>query len=46
MRADGVLHEAAARIPRHFSAVIMARLFISHLLYEGQFLLYRRFLYI
>lgn len=58
MRADGVLHDAAASIPsllklKSLAAsvtdspqVIMARLFISHIFYKGQIMLHRRFLYL
>lgn len=57
MRVDGILHEAAASIPPPLkmkpmaasvtdsSQVIMARLFISHMLYKGKIMLHRRFLY-
>ena len=56
MRADAILHEAAASIPQPFKMksmtasitdspqVIMSRLFISHLFYKGQIMLHRRFL--
>ena len=55
MRADAILHEAAASIPQPFKMksmaasitdspqVIMSRLFISHLFYKGQIMLHRRF---
>ncbi|KAK4151650.1 fusarisetin A cluster transcription factor [Chaetomidium leptoderma] len=57
MRVDAVLHKAAANIPPPLKPkpmatsvtdspeVIMARLFIEHLLYHGQIMLHRRFLY-
>ncbi|EFQ96790.1 fungal specific transcription factor domain-containing protein [Nannizzia gypsea CBS 118893] len=57
MRADGILHDAAASIPPPLkmkpmassvtdsAQVIMARLFIGHMFYKGQIMLHRRFLY-
>ncbi|KAK4232439.1 polyketide synthase [Podospora fimiseda] len=57
MRADGILQEAAASIPPPLKPrplansvtdapeIIMARLFIANLLYKGQIMLHRRFLY-
>jgi hypothetical protein len=58
MRVDGILHEAAAKIPlplkpKSMAAsvtdspeVIMSRLFTTHLFYKGQIMLHRRFLYV
>ncbi|EXJ80117.1 hypothetical protein A1O1_08259 [Capronia coronata CBS 617.96] len=57
MRADGILHAAAAQIPlplkpKSIAASvteppqqIFARLFLQHLLYKGQIILHRRFLF-
>ncbi|KAJ5932137.1 hypothetical protein N7516_006626 [Penicillium verrucosum] len=58
MRVDGILQEAAASIPpllqmKPLAAsvtdspqVIMSRLFLGHMVYKGQIVLHRRFLYI
>jgi len=55
MRADAILHEAAASVPQPLKMksmtasitdspqVIMSRLFVSHLFYKGQVMLHRRF---
>ncbi|KAL4785297.1 putative fungal-specific transcription factor [Aspergillus varians] len=57
MRVDGILHEAAESIPSPLKMkplaasltdtpqVIVARLFIQHMLYKGQVMLHRRFIY-
>ncbi|KAJ9300975.1 transcriptional regulator family: Fungal Specific TF [Paecilomyces variotii] len=57
MRVDGILQEAAGRIPSPLRMkpmaasitdspqVIMARLFIRHMFYKGQIILHRRFLF-
>jgi hypothetical protein len=57
MRVDNILQEAAARIPPPLkmkptaasltdsSQIIMARLFLGHMMYKGQIMLHRRFLY-
>lgn len=56
MRADGILHAAAASVPpplkmKSMAAsitdspqIIFARIFLRHLLYKGQIMLHRRFL--
>lgn len=58
LRLDRALHEAAATIPQPLQMkaitasitdppqVIMARLFLSHLMYRGQLLLHQRFLHL
>jgi hypothetical protein len=57
MRVDGILQEAAASIPPLLQMkplatsvtdspqVIMSRLFLGHMVYKGQIVLHRRFLY-
>ncbi|KAJ5784059.1 uncharacterized protein N7518_009736 [Penicillium psychrosexuale] len=57
MRVDGVLQDAAASIPPLLQMksmativtdspqVIMSRLFLGHMIYKGQIVLHRRFLY-
>ncbi|KAE8349001.1 hypothetical protein BDV28DRAFT_142177 [Aspergillus coremiiformis] len=57
MRVDGILQEAAANIPPPLKLkpmatsvtdppqVIMSRLFLGHMVYKGQIVLHRRFLY-
>ncbi|KAB8230051.1 putative transcription factor [Aspergillus alliaceus] len=57
MRVDGILQEAAASIPPPLKMkpmaksvtdppqVIMSRLFLGHMVYKGQIVLHRRFLY-
>ncbi|KAJ5413513.1 hypothetical protein N7465_005818 [Penicillium sp. CMV-2018d] len=57
MRVDGILQEAAASIPPPLQMkplatsmtdspqVIMSRLFLAHMVYRGQIVLHRRFLY-